>query len=439
MLKYLLLIITYTIAFANLQDSNCINISKKLNQYLVNRSYDASIELFNEDMKSIYTSELLSKLWKKNIDKYGSYLKSDFVNKSIFNGYITFEFRLKFEKSEVIEKIVFVEKDSTNKIAGLYFNQIQVDNSHEIPSYINTKLFREIDTFFFSDKKIKCKIDIPNDVSNASVVIIISGSGPNDADGTIGQNKIYRDLAWGLASKGLVVLRFEKRTRTYGRAFTKDEAKNFTIKEEYIDDGMKSIDFIKTFPEVDTNYIFLLGHSLGGTVISEIAKHKVGVAGLIHLACGYRNLEEIIINQLEYLHTLDSFNVNSEYLKSAKQQYNYQTKYLDENSPSDSLLMNLNAKYWLSLKKIDYKNNLLDFNKRIYFGFGSKDYQVTQIENDGFRTLLQGKRNVSFKTYDGLNHLFMKQEGVPSPQSYNIKSFVSSELIDDLHSWIFKE
>ena len=46
-------------------------------------------------------------------------------------------------------------------------------------------------------------------------VVLVHGSGPNDRDESIGPNKPFRDLAEGLASRGIAVLRYDKRTRTH--------------------------------------------------------------------------------------------------------------------------------------------------------------------------------------------------------------------------------
>jgi uncharacterized protein len=46
-------------------------------------------------------------------------------------------------------------------------------------------------------------------------VVLLSGSGPQDRDETIGRNKPLKDLAWGLASAGVAVLRFDKVTHAH--------------------------------------------------------------------------------------------------------------------------------------------------------------------------------------------------------------------------------
>ena len=47
-------------------------------------------------------------------------------------------------------------------------------------------------------------------------VVLVHGSGANDRDETIGINKPFKDLAAGLASRGIAVLRYDKRTRVHG-------------------------------------------------------------------------------------------------------------------------------------------------------------------------------------------------------------------------------
>ena len=58
-------------------------------------------------------------------------------------------------------------------------------------------------------------ISMPRGDGPFPAVVLVHGSGPNDRDETIGPNKPFRDLAGGLASQGIAVLRYEKRTRQH--------------------------------------------------------------------------------------------------------------------------------------------------------------------------------------------------------------------------------
>lgn len=51
------------------------------------------------------------------------------------------------------------------------------------------------------------------DACRVPCVILVHGSGPHDRDETIGPNKPFRDLAWGLAKRGIAVVRYENGQR----------------------------------------------------------------------------------------------------------------------------------------------------------------------------------------------------------------------------------
>lgn len=414
--------------------------SKEFLELLKNNEYSKCQTYFDEAMKELLPDSLLKKVWEVNLTKYGKSGNIISTKTKKVNGYLVYESSIKFEKNSVIYKTLFNETDSTNKIAGLYFLPEQADNSHKLPTYINKALFREIDTFFVSGKyKIYCNVSYPIDVPQTNAVLILSGSGPNDRNGSIGATKVYRDIAWGLASKGNLVVRFDKRTKTYGKTLSKAEMSNFTINEEYIEDASAAIDFIKKFEIVDTNYIVLLGHSQGGTVLAPLADKFPNIYGLAHLATPARRLEEILPEQYEYLSQFDSTRATKQVGVKIKEVCDYQLKNLNENSPSDSLLFGLSAKYWLSLKNLKYKELISKSKKRMFFAFGSRDYNVPLKDEQIWRQILTGKSNVYFKTYDKLNHLFIYGEGISNPAEYEIESYVSPDLIDDLNNWIFEK
>ena len=64
---------------------------------------------------------------------------------------------------------------------------------------------------------------LPKGVENAAAVILVHGSGPNDRDETLGPNRPFRDLATGLATRGIAVLSYDKRTKVYPEVFHEPE------------------------------------------------------------------------------------------------------------------------------------------------------------------------------------------------------------------------
>ncbi len=436
---YFCLTVSMASLLANVSDLR-LEKSKEFLDLLKNKDYSKCQLYFDESMKELLPDSLLKKVWEVNLTKYG---KSGNIISATFkkvNGYLVYENTVSFEKKSVIYKTLFVETDTTNKIAGLYFLPVQSDNSHKLPTYINKYLFKEIDTFFISGKyKIYCNVSYPLDLPKTNAILILSGSGPNDRNGSIGATKIYRDIAWGLASKGNLVVRFDKRTKTYGQSMNKEEMSNLTINEEYLEDASAAIEFIKSFEIVDSNYIVLLGHSQGGTVLAPLAEKFPNIYGLAHLATPARRLEELLPEQIDYLSQFDSTGIVKKSSIKIKEVCDYQLKNLNENSPSDSLLFGLSAKYWLSLKNLNYKELISKSKKRMFFAFGGRDYNVPQKDEQIWRQILTGKSNVNFKTYEKLNHLFIYGEELDNPKDYDKENFVSPDLIEDLNNWIFEK
>jgi hypothetical protein len=56
---------------------------------------------------------------------------------------------------------------------------------------------------------------LPINCNKCPLVILVHGSGALDKDETIGPNKVFYDLALGLASKGIATFRYHKRFSTY--------------------------------------------------------------------------------------------------------------------------------------------------------------------------------------------------------------------------------
>jgi hypothetical protein len=99
---------------------------------------------------------------------------------------------------------------------------------------------------------------LPKNPARVPVVVMLAGSGPNDRDETIGPNTPFRDLAWGLAERGVATLRFDKRTFAFPKSY------KGSLDSESIDDGVDAATFAGTLPDVDPNRVYVLGHSLGG-------------------------------------------------------------------------------------------------------------------------------------------------------------------------------
>ena len=122
---------------------------------------------------------------------------------------------------------------------------------------------------------------------------------PQQWDETLGPNKPFQDLAWGLANRGIAVLRYDKRTKVHGGKMGGN--KNLTVREETIDDALLAVKLLRSRSDIDPKRIFILGHSLGGMLAPRIGAEDQSLAGLIILAGSTRPLPEVAREQLEYI------------------------------------------------------------------------------------------------------------------------------------------
>lgn len=118
-------------------------------------------------------------------------------------------------------------------------------------------------------------------------VILVSGSGANDQDETIGSNKPFEEIALGLAARGIASVRYDKRTRDYPSSIN---PRTFTPTQEFLPDALTAIRLLKRLRAVNSRRIFVLGHSLGGTYAPLVAQRAPEVAGVILLAGGAETL-----------------------------------------------------------------------------------------------------------------------------------------------------
>lgn len=339
---------------------------------------------------------------------------------------------IQFEKQKIGFKLVY-DKDA--KICGMF---LEAPIPKYTPAaYLDASNFYEIKRNL-PDPKFPAEgiVTIPNKKQHLPVVIIVGGSGPTDKDLSIGPNRIYKDLAWGLANKGIVSYRYDKRTKAFGSAYIKNNT--VTVKEEYLLDLLGALKVVKKIPEVDTNQIYILAHSEGGYLLPYFEKNLSNIAGYISFAGAYSNMADLLFMQLNYL--------QANAPKSQKKQYNdfiaksvYMRDKINVNSPEDSLPAGLSAKYILFLNQNSPKNigaNLMQ--KKILFLQGGRDYQVPPSEMELWRTLLKENSQAQFELFPNLNHLGLPGKGPSLPAEYEEADNVPAELIDKVVSFILK-
>lgn len=412
------------------QENDAISFIWKLNSGL----YTEAEKQFSEEVRPHISPSLLEAHWLDLIEKYGKFKMPHVSCSNLENNYFVVYIKLKFKKKIITAKFIMNE---SAEILGFFFlqqnNDCKPDFKYNPPKYDKLESYIEKDlniksdttTLFgtFCEPKSKSKI----------ICIFLHGSGPNDRDESIGPNKVFRDIAVGLASHDIASYRFDKRTYTY-----QNNWENINLDIEIVNDAVAVVNHFKANPLFDSTKIILIAHSLSGMLSPKIASLSK-VDGLVLLAANLRPLEVLIYEQFSYLFNFDK-NITPEEnneLTKLKHKIAYLNTKLSLNSPKDSLPLGLPASYWISLKGYDPLQYTENLNTPILLIQGMSDYQVTMKDFDIWKKALAGKESVTFNTYKNLNHHMFENEGRKNPPVYmNENQNVPKYLIKDIIQWI---
>ena len=341
---------------------------------------------------------------------------------------------------------VNITLNDAGEIVGLTVTPVgtveqQVNATYRPPLYARPERFHEQEVQIGHGKWVlPGTLSIPQGDGPFAALLLVHGSGPLDRDETIPPNKPFRDLAWGLASQGIAVLRYEKRTKVYA-AQLGSERNTLTVKEEVIDDALEAVAFLRARPEIDAQQIFVLGHSLGGYLAPRIGAADPRIRGLIILAGSARPLEDVILDQMTYVLSLSIPDpvARQQQLALLKKQVELvkDAKRLPTAAATD-LPLNVPAAYWIDLNAYQPEKVAQTLKQPMLFLQGDGDYQVTRDDFQIWQDALSGRGDVQFIIYPALSHLFMLIEGgkKATPATYTVAGHVTEQVVNEIGSWI---
>jgi len=275
-------------------------------------------------------------------------------------------------------------------------------------------------------------LTIPKGEGPVPAVVLVHGSGPNDRDETLGNHRPFRDLAWGLASQGIAVLRYDKRTRAHGPRIPPD----IGLEDEVISDALSALALVRARPEVDPGRVFVLGHSLGGILAPEIGRRSGRLAGIIILAATARPFFEVLIDQLEYVASLEE-DPTSPARAQIDSVLAAVRRVESGEAPEGQPVLGAPPAYWREVASLDPIAVARELSAPILVLQGGRDYQSTTEDLEIWESELGEKEGFAAKLYPGLNHLFASGTGMATPEEYaSSESHVAEEVILDLSSWI---
>ncbi len=340
-----------------------------------------------------------------------------------------------FETKPMDLKLVF---NNSNKVAGFFFSPPAARFTYKAPSWVKAGTVKEMDIEISSaDLRLKGKLTVPFEGTKFPVVILVHGSGPLDMDFTIGPNRVFKDIAIELAAYGFAVIRFDKRSKAYQAEMAK-MIPFMTPDDETVQDVLAAIHYAEGSEFIDSNKMFILGHSFGGMMAPRIATLSKKLNGMILMAANARPLQVLLMNQLRYLAKADSANpAMKESLDLMQEKTDrVNTKSYDATTDPMLLPMGIGYPYWKYLDDYDQFKEAIAVKIPMLILQGERDYEVTMEDFKIWQQKLDKRSDVTYKSFPKLNHLFMTGTGPSMPAEYEIKSNVAKEVADEISSWL---
>jgi len=290
-------------------------------------------------------------------------------------------------------------------------------------------------------------LTLPDGDAPFPAIVLVHGSGPNDIDEKIGNCYCFRDLAEGFAERGIATIRYNKRTKTYGKQMVKGkkDTGDLTVWDETIEDALFATEILRKDSRIDPNKIYIAGHSMGAMLAPRIDAEGGNYTGLILLAGSPRRLEEIMIDQqdeaIKNMNPVIKWIANKQ-IKKFRANMDGMYEMSDEQAKKTNVLGKYIKVYylkeWGEKPAVNYLQNL---TKPIFITQGDADFHVSvDLDFNKYKEIMADKPNATFKLYPNLNHLFMQtvygnniSKGM---KEYKKPQKVEGYVMDDITAWI---
>jgi dienelactone hydrolase len=373
---------------------------------------------FSATMKAALSPAALEAVWKQTYAAQGQLLTWKILDRQNISGGDEVSVQLTFQSSTAISMLAVASQ--TGEVSALYFKRAQSNAPVTAPPYAEQTKFHSEDVSV-GGYKLPGTLTIPNGNGPFPAVVLVHGSGPNDRNETLGPNHPFADIADGLSSQGIAVLRYDKRTLMR-------PAMVATVEDEVIDDAVAAIRLLRARRDVTGDRIFVIGHSLGAVLAPEIAKKAWPVAGIVLLAPSGRKLPQIVAQQARFLGQ-----ASPEQLVEIEREADELSAH--KMAPSDTFL-GAPASYYYDLDARDEVAIARSLDVPILILHGSRDYQVIDEDIRNWQNGLKGDAKVQVDTFPGLNHLFIAGAGKPGPAEYNTPGHVDVAVIATIASFV---
>jgi pimeloyl-ACP methyl ester carboxylesterase len=330
--------------------------------------------------------------------------------------------------------------------------------AEEEVSYVNT----------LDNVKLTGTLTLPPAKAQVPAVILISGSGAQDRNETIVGHRPFLVLADHLTRRGIAVLRVDDRGMGGSAPGSRD-----ATSENFAQDALAGVTFLKARKEIDPRKIGLVGHSEGGMIAPIAAVKSTDVAFIVMMAGMGQTGADVVLLQGDVMQKavgtdpdtiarvrkvfeqifaiLKAERDNAAAEKKIRAAVESETANLTEaQKKAFAPVLNI-----INTQMVMYTSNwfrfFIDFDPAptlarvrvpVLAIIGEKDLQVPATENGKLiEAALKkgGNKNYVVMIIPGVNHLFQTAKtGLPSEYG-SIEETISPVALQTISDWILKQ
>lgn len=403
--------------------------------------FDAVLELFDDSLRALVSVEALAAAYDAEIAPSGAFEAVEDSGAALVNNAYTVQLIARHADGQILATCVFSMEGTLTGMAFEHMSNAvdKIESADPLP-YDLPAGAQEIEVVLHegTDKELSGALVLPADAgADTPVVIMAHGSGVSDRDETIGPNKLFRDIAYGLAERGIGSLRYDKLLYAHPELATA----NITVDDEYTDNVLEALFVLRG--QADLGPAYLLGHSLGGMLTPYLMQKSEGsFAGGIILAGSPRQLWEISYDQnIAALEGLTEEEASAfRPLIDAELEKLDALDTLDADALSETSVFGMPGPYLAHMLQIDTLTLAHENNAPLLILQGEEDFQVLyEVDFAAWQEGLSDMGDlVTFQHYPGLSHLFMPAEGSihDGVQAYATPALVDAAVIGDIANWI---
>ncbi|WP_310396922.1 alpha/beta fold hydrolase [Hymenobacter sp.] len=321
-----------------------------------------------------------------------------------------------------------------------------------------TPPYREEEATFSNltvNARLNGMLTVPAGPGPFPAVVLLSDSGPQDRDGTVGDFAPLGLLADFLTRRGVAVLRFDD------RGVGKSGGTPATTTADLVSDAQAGLNYLRTRPEIDLAHLGLVGHGEGGNVALLAAAQPLPPAFVVALAAfGLPGREIVVQQQATTLRTLGTEPAQIEAATKRQQAMLEIIRQTTDNAQAQAIVANMlkqnnaaidNAtaqssaaemtstryRYFLAFNPVE---RLVAVNCPVLLLNGTSDLTINADANlNALKGGLSKNKTLTVKKLAGVNHLFQPDptrwpvvNGQPQPN-------FSPEAQETIREWIMEQ